>query len=555
MPDVKKITILKTDEPAAVAEKLMDTEAEEIVLSIPKFSKFSESISNFKLIKKQAQLLGRVVRVESVDEDAVALAKKAGLEAINPFFGRAVKSQKQFSDIVVKKPVRTIAAKAAPAAPRLVPKSEPEPEPEAESIQEQVVQETEAAPVAREIEKPVRITGLGTLNEMPRSRRVMGQIFRVRTAILILAGILLFGVVPYVGLAVLPKAEITLTMQKEDWEFKNAVVADKSITTIDNSANRIPGQVFIQKTNVSSKFPATGKKNIERKATGSITIYNAFSSAPQSLVANTRFMTPDNKVFRLVEAVIVPGAKIESGKIAPSSIVASVVADKPGEAYNIAPVSKFTIPGFSGTAKYEGFYAESKAAFTGGYIGEAKVATEADIDAAKKKSVESLEASLRTLLAAQMPADFTVLDDGSVFTLLKQTVTPEAGADGQFTVLSEGQISLIAFREKDLLDFLRSRAMSEKGSGYEIIAEQKEYGVSKVDAGAGRVSFSVTYKATLRRSLDMIGFMSQIIGKTEDELKTIIAGVPGISGGTAKLWPFYVRTVTKDAAKVKVTVE
>lgn len=551
MPDIKKITVLKSDEPAAVAEKLMDTESEEIVLSIPKFSKFAESISNFKLIKRQAELLGRVVRIESVDEDAVALAKKAGLEATNPFFGRAVRSPKQFSDIVVKKSAKT-AARPAP-----VREPEPEPEPEAQPAAPPVVAAEEEAvhQVAEEPLSPIRITGLGSVSELPRGRRIMGQIFRMRTGVLALIAVVVFVVLPYLALAVLPKADLVLTMQKDSWVFEDAVVADKGITTIDYDAGRIPGQVFTQKTNVSLKYPATGRKNIERKASGSITIYNAYSSAPQSLVANTRFETPDGKVFRLVSAVTVPGAKIENGKIVPSSVNADVVADKPGDAYNMGPIAKFTIPGFSGTPKYEGFYAESKAAFTGGFIGEGKVATDEDIKNAKAKSAASLEASLRTLLAAQMSSDFTVLNDATVFTLLKQTVTPEAGTDGQFSVLSEGQISLIAFREKDLLEFLRARAAQEKGMEFEIIGENKEYGVARVDLTAGRVSFALTYTAQLRRVLDVTAFLSQVVGKSEEDLKTIIAGVPGISGGTANLWPFYVRTVTKNAEKVKITVQ
>lgn len=549
MPDIKKIVVLKGDEPAAVAEKLMDTEAEEVVLSIPKFSKFGESISNFKLIKRQAELLGRAVRIESVDEDVITLAKKAGLEALNPFFGRAARSPKQFSDIVVKKSSKA----AASVTPVPITKPEPEPEPEPQPVMSptQVVSE----PVIAHDPQPIRITGLASGEELPASRRLMGNIFRARTAVLVLIAFVVLGVVPYLALAVFPKAEIVLTMQKEDWTFKNAVIADKSITTIDNEASRIPGQVFMQKTNVSSKFPATGQKNIERKATGLITIYNAYSSAPQALVANTRFTSPDGKVFRLVNAVTVPGAQIESGKILPSSVVADVIADKAGDGYNIGPVAKFTIPGFSGTPKYEGFYGESKAAFTGGFIGAGKVATDEDIKTAKTKATESLESSLRTLIAAQMPSDFLVLPEAMVFTLTKQTVIPEAGTDGQFNVLSEGQVSLIAFREKDLLDFLRGRVAAEKGSDFEIIGENKDFGVAKVDLTAGRVSFALTYTAQLRRALDLTGFMSQIVGKSEDELKTVIAGVPGISGGTANLWPFYVRTVTKDTERVTVTVQ
>ncbi|MDO8602017.1 MAG: hypothetical protein Q7R62_02750 [bacterium] len=548
MSEIKKIAILKSDEPAEVAEKLMDSEAEEIILSIPKFSKFGESISNFKLIKRQAELLKCTVRIESVDEDVVALAKKAGLEASNPFFGRAARSPKQFSDIIVKKPSRIVAARAAP-----IPKPEPKPAPEAAPLP--VSEPIVSKPAPEIVATPIRITGLASVSEISTGRRFFNKIFKGRISLFVIVAIVVFGLVPYIAFAVLPRAEIKLTMQKEDWTFKNAVVADKSIVTIDKEASRIPGQVFLQKTNVSSKFPATGKKNIERKATGIITIYNAYSSAAQSLIANTRFVTPDGKVFRLVSAVTVPGAKIASGKVVPSSVTAEVIADKPGSAYNIGPIAKLTIPGFSGTPKYEGFYGDSKAAFTGGFIGEAKVATEEDIKNAKVKSTANLESSLRTLMTTQMPADFTVLDDATIFTLTKQTVTPEAGIDGQFTVLSEGQVSLIAFREKDLLDFLHGRIDKEKGGEFEILGENKEYGISRVDMSAGRVSFALIYTAKLRHKLDQTKLISQIVGKSEEEIKTVIGVVPGIAGGTANLWPFYVRTVTKNTDKIKIAIE
>ncbi len=78
-------------------------------------------------------------------------------------------------------------------------------------------------------------------------------------------------------------------------------------------------------------------------------------------MVRTRFLALDGKIFRLTKGITVPGAKIVEGKIIPSSIEAAVIADQPGEAYNIGPVSRFSIPGLKGTPKYEAFYAESKA--------------------------------------------------------------------------------------------------------------------------------------------------------------------------------------------------
>ena len=65
---------------------------------------------------------------------------------------------------------------------------------------------------------------------------------------------------------------------------------------------------------------------MSQKAQGTLTIYNAYSSAPQTLVATTRFVTPDGKIFRLTNEVTVPGAKITNGQIVPSSINAPIAA-------------------------------------------------------------------------------------------------------------------------------------------------------------------------------------------------------------------------------------
>ena len=48
-------------------------------------------------------------------------------------------------------------------------------------------------------------------------------------------------------------------------------------------------------------FPASGEQNVSLKAQGTITIYNAYSSSPQSLVATTRFVTPAGEDIPLRE--------------------------------------------------------------------------------------------------------------------------------------------------------------------------------------------------------------------------------------------------------------
>src|SRR3990167_11473072 len=57
----------------------------------------------------------------------------------------------------------------------------------------------------------------------------------------------------------------------------------------------------------SQVVPAQGVERVEDKASGTITVYNDYSTAPQKLVKNTRFQTPEGLVFRAPAEVIIPG--------------------------------------------------------------------------------------------------------------------------------------------------------------------------------------------------------------------------------------------------------
>jgi len=94
-----RIHVDKNDEPVSVAEKIINVEAEEIFLNIPKFSKFAEFADNFHLIKREADALGKKLIIESVDDKVIEMSSVIGIDAVNPVFARY---KRQFSDIVAR---------------------------------------------------------------------------------------------------------------------------------------------------------------------------------------------------------------------------------------------------------------------------------------------------------------------------------------------------------------------------------------------------------------------------------------------------------------------
>lgn len=521
---LKKIIVNKSDEAAVIVEKIIDSPADEIVLSIPRFSRLVDAPANFQLIRREAELLNKKIIIESVDDRAIELAAVVKLESVNPFFQK----NRRVSDIVAQRP----SSVSPQASPRLIHKDYP-----------------------KRAETPAIIKEGLTLEEpAPRTRKSF-RLPSSRRTIAVLAATAVLVMFLFLAVKVLPRAKIVLASQKSPWNYHDSVIIDKTATAITEADKRIPGQLFTQSRNVNLTFPASGKKQVEKKATGTVTIYNSYSSDPQPLIATTRLVTPDGKIFRLVNSVTVPGAKIVEGKIIASSLDAAVAADKAGEDYNVGPVSHFTIPGLKGTPKFEAFYAESKLAMSGGYIGEVAFPTEADIKNAKEELQKTLEVALKTFFATQIPSNLKLINGASQTIYKEPKVNSEVNGEGQFSIFGEVVGSVLVFREQDLMELLRLKVKKELGGDFEILNSELEYGEARGDFNRGRASFSVKFAGTVARTIDTASLQERLLGKTQNDLQGIVFSVPGLESVQVSLWPFWVKRVPVDPAKVKVIIK
>lgn len=556
--ETKKVKVNKSDEPTLIAEKLIDAEAREVIFSIPKFSRFGESLSNFKLIAREAEVLEKKVIIESVDDDVLAFAKEAGLESINPFMEER---KKRFSDIVGP------GGKKAAAKTKKKSKKDEEEDSEDPEDQDYEIDMEEDDDIEEVYEEEEEYEDEDEEEAPPRKRKIWGEPRkedrrharpprRGKGAAVVTTIAVVLAAVAYVGLGVLPKATITLTTRKEPWTYTGKITVDKNKTAVSAETDTVPGQVFIKEDVLDMTFPATGERFIERKATGKITIYNAYSSQNQQLVVNTRFETPTGKIFRLTEGITVPGAQIKDGEISPSSIVADVIADQAGDTYNLSPVAKLTIPGFSGTPRFSGFYGELKEGTSRGFIGQAKVPTETDLNKAKAQSLATLESNLRSQLLAQLPEGFKLLDDAAKFTLSKQVIDANTDTSGKFKIHIEGSFAALTFKEQSIFDLIVKKERAEKGEDYVVSSQDVIYpDFSVANPAGGIMELPVQYQAQLARAVDTDSLKVTMRGQSESELRTTILSIPGVENAKIALWPFWVRTVPKNTEKVTILVE
>jgi hypothetical protein len=523
-----KIVVEKNEAVADLVERILESESEEIRLVIPKKSHLLDSPSNFRLLAREAKTLGKTITVESVDENILALAKENGLASSHPLFDE--RDGAPVSDIVEKK--RKRGARAAAGAVALKVHHEDE-EPASEIPAEGYEPEEE------------RYDTLSDYREASPLRRVL--LWVGGSLAVILLGMWAFG-------ALFGKAEVAIRFKKTPWTFNDAVAALTSVKDIDADRNIIPGQLFEEEKSLVQAFPASGRANVNDKARGQITIVNAYSSDSQQLVATTRFQTPDGKIYRLDDTVVVPGAQVVNGKITPASIKAPVTADQPGPSYNSGRVDKLTIPGFKGTPKFEGFYGVLENGISGGVTGERAVATDADVSQAESQVAAILRSSFKSSFLGAIPSDINVLDGASALTPGKIMTARTAGDDGKFTLTGNAVFEAFGFREKDLNALLTAKS-GAANSGMKLQDIAFAYKSVQPDFIQKQLKFSLSATANMVPDFDADAFKGKLAGEKKDAAKSIIMALPQLEDAQVKLWPAWLRSLPSDNRRITVIVQ
>lgn len=355
---------------------------------------------------------------------------------------------------------------------------------------------------------------------------------------------------------VLPKADVSVVAKSVSVEQDLSITADKNLSKADSNAGRIPAQMIKLDKKESAEFDATGERQFNDKAKGTITVYNEFSSSAQALVEKTRFVSDDGKIFRTTKSVTIPGAKIVDGNIEASSINVEVIADEAGDSYNIGP-SNFKIPGFQGTAKYDKFYGVSKEAMSGGVIGSSKVVTAEDIQRAKDQVWQTLRNSLDQEFKSQVPEGLKFLDNAKKQEISETSTTAEAGAKAEkFTMTVRGTVTALLLDENDIYE-LAAKKISGAGTDKDIKKEESSITYKDIifDFTKGTIKFKAHVTAKLVSKMEPEKIREEIAGKSESEVKDIMAGHPEIDRAQIVFWPFWVKSVPSSLDKIKINTQ
>ena len=353
----------------------------------------------------------------------------------------------------------------------------------------------------------------------------------------------------------LPKATLELQVKNQEKSISLDLIADAQIEAPNVSDKKLPARTEQITKEISQEYESSGSKEGGAKATGQAVIYNEFSSSVQPLVATTRLETSDGKIFRITKDAVVPGATSVGDETEPGAIEVDVIADQPGENYNIGPAD-FRISGFKDTpSKFEKFYAKSSKAMSGGSIGEAKLVTAQDIASAKEKNAVAAKKAAIEELKNSLPAGRKIFDDAVQFELVSANASESAGAEkDKFTMATKAKVTSISLLEQDVRTIMLDN-LTQSGEDASQISFEKpiNYILADFDIEKKTLKFQAKTDAKTAAGLDLENFKKGILGKTTEDAQTYAKNFSAIQKMNISYWPFFVTTIPMNESRVEIT--
>lgn len=521
--DRQAIYLENDDEITSVVDKLKSADGVGLDLVIPKESILLQSVVNLKLLKKQAETLGKEITIVTQDKVGTKLAQQVGIPVVA-----------KEGDV----PAEVTMSEAE--TPEL---SEEDLEIKESNSAEASLDKPEAEAPKSEAPKPPK-KDAKTKDVMPKFPwKKFGIIGGIVGLILL--------VVCYIYV---PLATATVKMAASKEKVDISFTVDKDNSGVDTEGQTIPGRLIDETKEKSQKFPATGKKKTGTKATGTVTMSNKYSTTPQAIVAGTRVVSASNLVFKTTSNVTIPGYTKPGATIIPGTASVGVEADDYGDNYNLGP-SHFTIP-----AANPDIYADSASAFSGGSSRDITFVTQSDINKAKEETGKGIEDDLKEAISKKVEDDEKLLDES--IKISQVSANPSVGVNGEaseFEMRVRSNGKAMVFKEDDLKKLAESVLKDQIGDTKEIVEKESLTSATEfvsADLDKGEMKARLSGEAFIAAKLDQDKIRTEISGDAESKAKEYFKGLDGVDDVEFKFFPSFYHRVPriKNHIYIKTTV-
>jgi hypothetical protein len=345
------------------------------------------------------------------------------------------------------------------------------------------------------------------------------------------------------------KATITIHPKTED------LVLNKNLTAMKDSQEGLSFDLVALSGEEEKIIKAGAEQDLEIKASGRVVIFNDFSTSPQSLNVDTRLESSKGKLYKTDAKVTVPG-KSKDGT--PGSIEVGIYAAEAGEEYNSGP-EDFKIFGFKGTPKYEKFYARSKGNIAEGFKGKVRSVSAEDKLTVLNELKDSLKMKLSEKAINQIPEGFILFPDATFLTVDDEIINTHVAGD-TVPVTLKGTLYGFLFKEEDLTKAITAVSVPGYDNSSTYIPDIKQFVFSltnKVDSmkDIKNLNFNLTGTSKIIWEVDKNAIVSDLLGKSKKEFKTILEKYVNIDGAELVLRPVWRRSIPEEIKSINVVVK
>lgn len=312
-----------------------------------------------------------------------------------------------------------------------------------------------------------------------------------------------------------------------------------------DNAQVVPGEVSEKRISVEKRYSSSGEENIGEEIVGSVIIYNNYTQN-QPLVATTRLLSPDEKLFRIKERVEVPaGGQVE----------VEIYADEVSQEMAIAPTT-FTIPGLW-LGLQDRIYAESQEAFE--YKGKIRpFVRQADLDTATNDIRETLKEKLEQEIVWQNSPGTTLayqLDQDKSLYNIQATLGEETES---FIAKAENMAIIASFSQEKAQQLLKAKLAFRLPSEKSLVnfnSEQISYSLNSydLDNNTAEVSAKYTGSIVLDQEPDFLD-RKQLAGLNEGQLEEFLKLYPEIESFELKFFPSFLKRAPNLADRIKIEI-
>jgi len=306
---------------------------------------------------------------------------------------------------------------------------------------------------------------------------------------------------------------------------------------------KVEGTVTELTVNEEKTFEATGEEFIGDEVYGQVTIINN-SAKSQALVATTRILSPDNKLFRVKEGITVPAG---------GEVKVDIYVEKPSEDMAIK-ATKFTIPGLW-LGLQDKIYAESSDDFV--YRQKIKKYIKAsDIEKATKEMNDLLVAK------AKLSQQANSVNEGVLYDTSTQAsfeVDAKAGeAKEQFSVRAQVDLVIVTFSKDQAAKLAAAKLALLVPDDKELSnfnADKLTYTFDNYDSKTGIAAIKANFSGlmVLKNNTEIID-KKQLVNLNREQLENYLKTFSEIESYEINFFPSFVSRAPRLPERIQVEV-